>query len=256
MISIIQHSLKGSELVARRFGAMRTHLDPETLEAFQVDDVGRRIEAGDEIFPRASAHSGAQVLLSGVVGEVMRLNGGRRQIVAVRLPGEVLLASEGEALVAMTRTRLADGASLIGCLASRSENYQLLRRAWVASARLDQAILRDQVVRLGRMSAVERTVHFLLESHERLAHVGLAADTNFNLPLTQEMLSDVVGLSVVHLNRTLQSLRRGNLIAVRSGYITFVDRPRLISIAGYVSRFPVPWRPRAVRDAPCLAAVR
>ncbi|WP_293678901.1 Crp/Fnr family transcriptional regulator [uncultured Phenylobacterium sp.] len=83
----------------------------------------------------------------------------------------------------------------------------------------------------------------LLEVHERLAQVGLATDATFHMPLTQDTISDVIGLSGVHLNRTLQTLRRDGLIVSRQGYITLTDRRRLVEIAAYVSRFPLAWQP-------------
>jgi CRP-like cAMP-binding protein len=169
--------------------------------------------------------------------------------VSLRFPGDALIPNPGETLIALTRVRTADGRALMTRLADPSPTYQPLRRAWVVTSHTDQAILRDQVVRLGRMSAFERIAHLLLEVHERLAQVGLATDSAFHLPLTQEMLSDVVGLSVVHLNRTLQSLRREQLVGFKQGYVTLVDRPSLVTIAGYVSRFPEPWRPKLVTGA-------
>jgi CRP-like cAMP-binding protein len=174
----------------------------------------------------------------------------------LRFPGDALIPNDSEALVALTRARVADGLPLMTCLADASEDYQPLRRAWVAASRTDQAILRDQVVRLGRMSAFERTAHMLLEAHERLAHVGLATETTFHMPLTQGMLGDVIGLSVVHLNRTLQALRRSDLAVSKQGYITLIDRPRLMDIASYVSRFPVAWRPTQTHPSQRVAAPR
>ena len=243
MISIIQHGLKSSELLARRLAAMRSRLGSDMFASLGLDAGSRTFEAGQHIFESGRVRNEVQVMVSGVVGEVRILSDGRRQILALRLPGYTLIPNSAEALVALTLVRVADGLPLMACLANSSEDYQPLRRAWIAASRTDQAILRDQVVRLGRMSAFERVAHMVLEAHERLAQVGLATETTFHMPLTQEVISDVIGLSVVHLNRTLQTLRRSALVASRQGYFTLVDRPRLLDIAGYVSRFPVAWRP-------------
>lgn len=241
MISVVQHGLRGSELLGRKFRSMRARLEPDALSALEIDEVDVLV-AGSDAFVRAPK-SGVLILVSGVVGEVRVLKDGRRQIVALRLPGDILAPVKGEIVVALTRARVADGASLMARLADASDAYQPLRRAWLAAGRTDQAILRDQVVRLGRMSAFERMAHIFLEAHERLAQVGLAVGVSFHLPLTQQMISDVVGLSVVHLNRTLQLLRRGGLVTARHGYVTLVDRAQLVEIASYVSRFPVAWEP-------------
>lgn len=226
-----------------------------------LDDVRCEFASGQTILGATAPQGELLVLVSGVAGESRMLSDGRRQILALRFPGDVLTAKPGEALIALTRVRVADGAKLMACLADASPEFQPLRRAWLATDRTDQAILRDQVVRLGRMSALERTAHMLLEAHERLAQVGLARDTVFHLPLTQEVMSDVIGLSVVHLNRTLQALRREGLLSSKQGYVTLLDRPRLVDITAYVSRFPRAWRPEASpavrRTAPTeMAAAR
>lgn len=245
MISIIQHGVGTTELLARRIISMRAKPDAAVLKSLGLDAARRDHEAGEAIFGADVNPSQLRVLASGVAGEARVLADGRRQILALRLPGDTLTPSAGEVLVALTRTRVADGAGLAASLTDASAAFQPLRRAWAMASRTDQAILRDQVVRLGRMSAFERMSHMLLEMHERLAQVGLAGEASFHMPLTQEMVSDVIGLSVVHLNRTLQTLRREGLVTSRQGYVTLVDRPRLVDIAAYVSRFPMAWRPTA-----------
>jgi biotin operon repressor len=68
----------------------------------------------------------------------------------------------------------------------------------------------------------------MLELHERLGRVGLAEDDRFAMPLTQEALADVLGFSVVHVNRTIQQLRRDDLLDVRNGMV-LMQRERLRS---------------------------
>jgi hypothetical protein len=101
-------------------------------------------------------------------------------------------------------------------------------------------MLRDQVVRLGRLSAFERLAHLLLEMHERLFHVGLANVNAFHMPLRQEMIADLLGLSVVHVSRTSQQLKSERLAQVRSSHVTLLDRARLVEVANYVSHFAAP----------------
>jgi CRP-like cAMP-binding protein len=98
---------------------------------------------------------------------------------------------------------------------------------------LEETFLANQVVRLGRQSAYERMAHLLLGFHDRLDAVGLAQGGAFAMPFTQEVLSDVLGLSTVHTNRTLQQLRREHLIESHGMTMRLMDIKLLAEIADY-----------------------
>jgi CRP-like cAMP-binding protein len=86
-------------------------------------------------------------------------------------------------------------------------------------------------VRLGRQTAYERMAHLLLELHARLTEIGEARGDSFNLPVKQEVLADALGLSLVHVNRTLQQMRRDRLVDMRGAQMTFLDRGALEAAA-------------------------
>jgi CRP-like cAMP-binding protein len=186
--------------------------------------------AGAQIYPPGDRQAAPRFVVSGVAAEVRDLDEGRRQIVQLRLPGEVIEPHELEAVVAVTKARTADARPFLDWLTSDAAS-PAVRLAWLNLREEDAHRLRDHVVRLGRMTARERVAHFLLEVHGRLARAGLVAGQTFHLPLTQETLSDVLGLSCVHVNRTLKALRRGGLIALHQGFVTLADRPGLAGLA-------------------------
>jgi CRP-like cAMP-binding protein len=66
---------------------------------------------------------------------------------------------------------------------------------------------------------------------------GLADGERLPMPLTQEILSDALGLSIVHLNRTLQQMKRERLIEMRRGWVDLLDVSRLIFVGDYQSRY-------------------
>ena len=72
----------------------------------------------------------------------------------------------------------------------------------------------QQVIDIGRRSALERVAHFMLELHERLQIIGMAEGGSFPMPLTQELIGDALGLSVPHVNRTLRQLRADDLLVM------------------------------------------
>ena len=86
---------------------------------------------------------------------------------------------------------------------------------------------------LGQRPAISRMAHLFCELHARLGVVGLARGNSFDFPLTQRELGDCLGLTVVHVNRTLQQLRRQGLVEAENRQITILDRRGLESVAEF-----------------------
>jgi len=115
-----------------------------------------------------------------------------------------------------------------------------LALSWLAA--YEAAIYAEHIVDLGRRTPLERLAHFLLELHARLLAVGRAEKTSFDLPFSQEVMADVLGLSVPHLNRVMQQLRAEQLIASRSRRVELTDMAGLQTLAHYqpLDLAPVP----------------
>ncbi|HMA71100.1 MAG TPA: Crp/Fnr family transcriptional regulator [Xanthobacteraceae bacterium] len=106
-----------------------------------------------------------------------------------------------------------------------------LALSWLAAH--EAAIYAEHIVDLGRRTPIERLAHFLLEIHARLLAVGRAEKTSFDLPFSQEVIADVLGLSVPHLNRMMQQLRVEQLITSRSRLVEFTNMASLQTLAHY-----------------------
>jgi CRP-like cAMP-binding protein len=106
-----------------------------------------------------------------------------------------------------------------------------LALSWLAAH--EAAIYAEHIVDLGRRTPVERLAHFLLELHARLLAVGRAEKTSFDLPFSQEVMADVLGLSVPHLNRVMQQLRAEQLITSRGRSVELTDMASLQTLAHY-----------------------
>jgi CRP-like cAMP-binding protein len=112
------------------------------------------------------------------------------------------------------------------------ENPHLTRLYWF-STNLDAAIHREWEVSLGRRNSLERMAHLFCEMEIRLELVGLASGGRFDLQLTQEELAECLGITPVHVNRTLQQLREDEVVEFRAGQVTIQDRDRLRRIAAF-----------------------
>ena len=98
-------------------------------------------------------------------------------------------------------------------------------------------VAREWLVSLGRRLGEERLAHLFCELFHRLEIVGLTEGTGFELPLTQMELADVAGLTVVHVNRTLRTLRERGLLTWTEGRVHIASLARLCSFADFQSDY-------------------
>lgn len=98
---------------------------------------------------------------------------------------------------------------------------------------LEQRLLRAWLANLSRRSAYNRVAWLICELHERLSIVGLADETGFDCPLTQEVIADAVGLTSVHVNRVMKQFRDENLFSFRSGRVAFAGVQKVRKLCGF-----------------------
>ena len=184
----------------------------------------KMIPAGEVLVRAGEAHGTVYRLTTGKMARVRSIADGRRQIICLFLPGDLF------ALKAMMLDRQPDNieclskASVraIGCrealdLAGEHPNVAL-RFMWQLAE--DERRLHNSVTMLGRGSALERISTALLELQARLALLG--SETT-RITIRQQDLADYVGLTIVHVNRTLRALREQGAIGTRSGGILLRD---------------------------------
>ncbi|HEY3638367.1 MAG TPA: Crp/Fnr family transcriptional regulator [Rhizomicrobium sp.] len=207
-----------------------------------LESIAQRTEdiaAGTELIREGESLNTPRLLMTGWACRFRTLPDGRRQIFEFILPGDIYgLCMRPQAIalttsIALTPVIVADASALGTAVTTESESHPGLCQACFATASLDEAYLLNQLMRVGRQTAFERTAHFILEIHERLSLVGLAGETVVAIPLTQEIMADALGLSVVHLNRTLQQLRRSELIEFKGGLVRLLQPEKLRDIANF-----------------------
>lgn len=177
------------------------------------------------------------LLLRGLMCRYKDLPSGVRQVTELHVPGDFA------DLHSFTLKRLDHHVgTLTRCqvglvphdrlLRMTEENPHLTRLYWF-STNLDAAIHREWEVSLGRRNSLERMAHLFCEMEIRLELVGLASGGRFDLQLTQEELAECLGITPVHVNRTLQQLREDEVVEFRAGQVTIQDRDRLRRIAAF-----------------------
>jgi CRP-like cAMP-binding protein len=155
------------------------------------------------------------------------LHNGDRQIVDFILPGQVfgLQACFFKASLysIATITEASVSAIPLEAIDRVFEEDPWLAKALFWSAVCEAAIVGEHLIDAARRSACERVSHLMLELFVRLRTTGHTDGMSFNMPLTQELIGDALGLTTVHVNRTLRSLREDGLIKMSSRCVTILD---------------------------------
>ena len=169
----------------------------------------------------------SMILLSGIAARRKDMRDGRRQYTELHVPGDftdlhsftlkylehdiVALSDCSFALVPHER------------LKQITERHPHLGRVLWFSTNLDAAIHREWIVSLGSRSAIARMAHLFCEMFIRLEIVGLTRGPSYDLPISQQELGEMLGVTSVHANRTLQQLRKQGLVEFAGGLVTIRD---------------------------------
>ena len=210
----------------------------EAGAAALVKAAGERIQRagpGEELISEGDRPDKVHMILSGWLTRYKTLEDGRRQIVNFLLPGDIcdaqayLLRQMDHSISTLTPVVYAEiePARFEELLAADKS----LADAFRIEALVDAAIEREWVINIGRRVALERVAHLLCEIIERLRPVGLLDGNSCAFPVTQMDLADATGLSVVHVNRTIQELRGSDQIVLRERTLTVNDLDRLKHLA-------------------------
>ena len=106
------------------------------------------------------------------------------------------------------------------------------------AAFVDDMILREWLLNIGKRGALQRLAHLFCELCVRLAVVKLVAEPKtFVMPLTQTELADTTGITKVHINRLLMRLRKDGLISLKGRKLTILNFERLAEIAGFYESY-------------------
>ena len=235
-----QKSFHSGELLLHRLRSVASLSTAETELLMSPNQKVRIHGAGSQVMPDGDGSNHPRLLTTGWACRPRILSDGRCQILSILLPGDIIGdVGEGRPLaltpvMALTEARTISLKPLFDALAGEPTRYRSLGDGLRHLTRIEEAQLLDHVVRLGRQTALQRVAHCLLEFYHRLGAIGFVHAGSFSMPLTQELLGDTLGLSLVHVNRTLSQLKRIGLIKVASGSVTVLDADALATIADFV----------------------
>ena len=233
-------SLIGEVLVAHlsRIGAM----SPEAAADLRsIHGEVRQVSRGHDVLRSSGPPSAGVLLLSGLLHGYSARADGAVQIHGFLFPGEVggidgvLLPTLNSAVCAAVDSRvgLVPFADLRTVIDRHSELITLM---WQANT-IQGAMAREWLVRNSLLSARGRMAHLFCEVYVRTHSLGLSSGSDCPFPATQELLARTLGITSVHVNRTLQMLRDTGLVELKGGALQIPDYPALARLAGFDSRY-------------------
>src|SRR4051812_6083456 len=230
-----------SHLLIRHLEQFGPLSEPEKRALTSLVAEVRNIEAGQQIVCEGERPTDCRVILEGFVCRYKLLPPDRRQIMAIQIPGDVV-DLQGFLLDEMDHSVGTLSPSKVGLIPHErlreiTERYPRIGRALWQGTLIDSAVFRAWIIGIGRRSASQRIAHLLCEVFFRLRAVGLTEDGSFELPLTQAEIADSLGLTSVHVNRSLEELRRKQLITYQVGRVTIHDWEGLKQEGEFESRY-------------------
>lgn len=219
--SVMEPAIRRLNLLRPLSAEGRASLEHAMLEGLQ------RAGSGEDLISEGDPVDSVRIVLSGWLCRYKTLEDGRRQIVNFIFPGEscdahaFLLSVMDHSIATLTPVVYADIKR--AQFESLTAGDRSLAEAFWCETLVNSAIQREWAVSLGRRVALERVAHLFCEIFERLRPVGMVDGKSCIMPVTQMDLADATGLSVVHLNRTVQELRASGLIVLRDRTLTIND---------------------------------
>ena len=214
------------------------HLQDNDRQALsRITGLQRTVAAHTDIIPSGERAAGVRFVMQGYACQYTVLPDGRRQILALLLPGDECSAHLSVSAYAEYRlcalTEVVVSEAPTQAVLPLVEQHPAIAEALSRSKQVYEATLHERITSLGRRTARERVAHLLCEIFVRSEAIGRTTGLQCVLPLSQADIADVLGLSLVHTNRSLQGLRADRLVRLESRLLTILDLPRLQATAQF-----------------------
>jgi CRP-like cAMP-binding protein len=217
-----------------RSGALRA-ADHARLE--EVSARHAAVAAREDIIREGDPPADVHLVMDGFAYRYKLMPGGRRAIMALLIPGDfcdldvAILERMDHTIGTLTPCSIVEiPRATVNELVERHPNID---RALRWATLVDEAILREWLANMGQRAADRQMAHLLCELRIRLAVVGMADAHGMHLPMTQEDMGDMLGISTVHVNRVLQQLKDQDLIRLNGRNFAMPDLAKLERFAEF-----------------------
>ncbi len=218
---------------------LRSLLDDEEQDALLSLPAQRvQVKKHYDLVALGQQTEASYLVLSGVIGRFSQLRNGVRQIVALHIPGDIAdLCSVAlpktswafHALASADVMRIAH-ADLLAI----ADRYHNIATAFWRDCVVDMSVMSEWIVSVARRPAEAKIAHLLCELRCRYEKAGLLArDGSYVFPITQMQIADILGITAIHTNRMIRSLRERRLASVAKASVVIHDWPGLMRLAEF-----------------------
>ena len=197
----------------------------------------RKVAAKQDLIREGDRPGPVFVMLEGWGYRYKILPNGTRQVLAYLMPGDCcdlhigLLAEMDHSIQTLTK-------SLVVTVPREEfdelfEQHRAIANAMYIAQLIDEGTMRAWITSMGRRASIERVAHLMCELYVRARNVGLKTEPSFELPLSQLILADSLGMTPVHLNRVLKELRVQGAMTLSRGSLLITNINLLIRVAGF-----------------------
>ncbi len=193
---------------------------------------------GSDLIAEGDKPDSVFLLLEGWAFRYKHLEDGSRQIMAYLIPGDlcdirIFMFEEMDhsiGLLSDAKVVKIPAAEILDLL----DRFPRIERALLWATLVDESTLREWLLNIGQRNALQKISHLFCELYVRMSAIDLVDDRKtLAFPLTQTELADTTGMTAVHVNRSLQTLRKDGLVQIGHGRLTILDFERLARIAGF-----------------------
>jgi len=217
-------------------------LDDADIAAIRALPINvRHWDAGRTIVSDGERPTDCCLVIEGFCVRAKTILDGQRQILSIHIPGEIP-DLQSLHLHRMDHDLIAVAPSTLGFISHTSmraltrTNPNIAEVLW-RDTLIDSAIFREWIVNVGQRPAASRLAHTVVELRRRLAVIGREAGDTFEMPLTQEQISEALGITPVHANRIIRQLRDDGIVDINRGRVTVLNEAKLAELAQFDDRY-------------------
>lgn len=220
------------------------------------DEPVMQIKAGSKLVDEGGSSDDLYIVQHGWIHSSVRLADGGRQILGFHYAGDLIgTSSIAWSRAAATLTAVSD--SVVSALSRKRLGQIFVHQPRLAAllyavAAAENVAMSDRLTSIGRMGSTQRLATLLLDMLARLRVTADGVIDSFDLPLTQSDIGDALGLTKVHVNRTIRALEHQGMIERTGRRIRILKEAELVRETGFVDRYgklQIDWLPSAAEYA-------